>query len=150
MLWLPFVPARIGVIGKAYLNSKIYGQQGEFSSGLGFLANTFFNGVIVYFSTRKENSDRRMWLANYFIGLYFMAFGRNFDQFSRIANYFCGNGLCTYSLLIKSKDFFRKVDFLRYFMCFTFFAFRFYTKSYGQKCFRFAEKIFKRFPRESI
>lgn len=129
MLRLTFVPARIGVIGNAYLNSKIYWQQGEFNSGLGFLANTFFNGLIVYFSTRKENSDRRMWLANYFIGLYFMAFGRNFDQFARIANYYyiCGNGLCAYNLLIKSKDFFRKVDFMRYFMCFMFLALQFYS-----------------------
>lgn len=129
VLRLPFVPARIGVIGNAYLNSKIYGQQVKFNSGLGFLANTFFNGLIVYFSTRKENSGRRIWLVNYFIGLYFMAFGRNFDQFARIANYYyiCGNGLCAYNLLIKSKGFFRKVDFLRYFMCFMFFALQFYS-----------------------
>lgn len=125
---LPFLPERISVIGNAYLNSKIYGQQGQFGSGLGFIARYTFIGCIILFYSiiKKEKSEKNYYILNFFIALVFQAMGRNFDQFSRIANYYliCGGGLCAYNLLIESKTFFKKIDIARIVFCifFLFFA----------------------------
>lgn len=54
---LGFVPERIRTIGNAYLNSKIYGQQAEFGTGLGFLVRygfIFFDAVFLFHSERKK------------------------------------------------------------------------------------------------
>lgn len=128
---LPFIPSRIVVIGSKYLASTIYGQQGQFSSGLGFLLNSFFNAFIVFMFCINKRKENNSYFVNYLIALYFLAFGRNFDQFSRLSNYYfiCGNGLCAYNLLVGNKKFFKKCDFLRYCVCFVFLAFQIYTFS---------------------
>ena len=129
---LPFVPSRIALIGGVYLASKTYGLQTQFGSGLGFLLNMFFIAFIIfmfYINKNNKNKKNNFHFVNFFIALYFLAFGRNFDQFSRIANYYliCGNGLCAYNYLIEGKTFFKKIDFLRYFMLFIFLTFNVYT-----------------------
>ena len=55
--------------------------------------------------------------------------GRNFDQFSRIANYYliCGSGLCAYNLLLDAKKFFRKTEVLKIAMCTVFVLFMLYN-----------------------
>lgn len=126
------VPERIRIIGNAYLNSKIYGQQGQFGSGLGFLVRYGFIALMMFFylliCKRKSFSmkfNTNYYLLNFMIALIFQAMGRNFDQFSRIANYYliCGGGLCAYNLLIDAKEFFKKTEVIKIAICVLFLLF---------------------------
>lgn len=124
---LPFLPERINVIGNAYLNSKIYGQQGQFGTGLGFIVQyTFIACIILFYSIiKKEKPEKNYYILNFFIALVFQAMGRNFDQFSRIANYYliCGGGICAYNLLLDAKTFFKKLEIVKITICVLFLMF---------------------------
>lgn len=126
---LPFVPSRIVSIGISYLNSTIYGQQGQFNSGLGFLTNIFFIIYMLITFCRKDCKKEEFYMCNFFVGLFFYAMGRNFDQFSRLANYYmiCGCGLCGYNLIIGNRSFFKQLDFIRVMISFLFIMFEVYT-----------------------
>ena len=122
---IPFIPLRIKTIGLNYLSSPVFGQQSQFNSGLGFLANTCFIFYIVFIYSRKGCKKKAFYMANFFVGLFFVAMGRNLDQFARIANYYmiCGCGLCGYNLIIGNKQLFRNCEFIRitFFLLFIFF-----------------------------
>lgn len=128
---LSIVPERIRIIGNSYLNSKIYGQQGQFGSGLGFLVRYAFIALMIFFYKliSKKSDTGNYYFLNFFIALIFQAMGRNFDQFSRIANYYliCGGGLCAYNLLLDAKKFFRKTEVLKIAMCAVFVLFMLYN-----------------------
>lgn len=119
---ISFAPERIRVIGNLYLNSTIFGQQGQFNTGLGFIARYLFIALMIFFYAleRKRNLKyKNFYFLNFFIALIFQAMGRNFDQFGRIANYYliCGGGVCAYNLLVDCKSFFKKTDVARFGMC---------------------------------
>lgn len=112
-----FVPERIVRIGTFYLSSKLYGQKKE---GVSFLVNYVFVFLMLFFYFTQQRERDRYFLMNFFIGFLFQAMGRNFDQFSRIANYYliCGGGLCAYNLLIDcNKTFFKKIGVGKVFLC---------------------------------
>ncbi|MBD5442456.1 MAG: EpsG family protein [Treponema sp.] len=124
-----FVPERIQTIGNAYLNSKIYGQQAKFGTGLGFLVRYGFISLMLFFYFIQKEKKSSYFLLNFLIALLFQAMGRNFDQFGRIANYYliCGGGLCAYNLLIDCKSFFKKFGVIKLLMCTIFVLFTMYS-----------------------
>ena len=113
---LSFIPERIAGIMKSYMNSSIYGQQGQYSTGLGLLCRYVFYFAFIFLWSLKDKDERKKYhLTNFLIAVYFTSLGRNFDQFSRIANYYfiCGNGLSLYNTLPSSIKFFKKLDMTR-------------------------------------
>lgn len=113
---LSFIPERIAGIMKSYMNSSIYGQQGQYSTGLGLLCRYVFYFVFIFLWSLKGKDERKKYhLTNFLIAVYFTSLGRNFDQFSRIANYYfiCGSGLSLYNTLPSSITFFKKLDVTR-------------------------------------
>lgn len=110
---LSFLPKRIADILNSYMNSKKYGQQAQFSSGLGLLARYVFYFAFVFLWSLKDKDGRKKYhLTNFLIAVYFTSLGRNFDQFGRIANYYfiCGNGLSLYNTLPSCIKFFKRLD----------------------------------------
>ena len=113
---LSFLPKRIAGIMNAYMNSKEYGQQGQYSTGFGLLCRYVFYFAFIFLWSLKDKDERKKYhLTNFLIAVYFTSLGRNFDQFSRIANYYfiCGNGLSLYNTLPSSIKFFKKLDVTR-------------------------------------
>lgn len=113
---LSFLPKRIADIMNMYMHSEKYGQQGQFSSGLGLFARYVFYFMFVFLWSLKNKDERKKYhLANFLIAVYFTSLGRNFDQFERIANYYfiCGNGLSLYNTLPSSIKFFKRIDVTR-------------------------------------
>ena len=138
---LPFMPPRLSAILNGYLNSKKYGQQVQFGTGLGFMLRYAFFAIMIFFYSKKTQAEKsRFFLLNFMIGVLLNAMSRNFDQFGRVAKYFlvCGNGMCAYGLLIDCKQFFKKLDILRVLMCLLFFALQLFTFVKGW----YAEKEF--------
>ena len=129
ILEIPFMPSRIKNIGNGYLNSSIYGQQIQFSSGIGFWIKNFFIIFILIFYCQKNGADTKYYMCNFLIALLLQSLGRNFDQFSRIAYYYliCGGGICAYNLLIDSKAFFKGLPYLRIIFCVLFLLFNVYN-----------------------
>ena len=114
---LSFIPERIARIMKSYMNSDIYGQQGQYSTGLGLLCRYVFYFVFTFLWMLKNKDERKKYhITNFLIAVYFTSLGRNFDQFSRIANYYfiCGKGLSLYNTLPSSIKFFKKLDVTRF------------------------------------
>lgn len=114
---LSFIPERIARIMKSYMNSDIYGQQGQYSTGLGLLCRYVFYFVFAFLWMLKNKDERKKYhITNFLIAVYFTSLGRNFDQFSRIANYYfiCGKGLSLYNTLPSSIKFFKKLDVTRF------------------------------------
>lgn len=113
---LSFIPERIARIMKSYMNSDIYGQQGQYSTGLGLLCRYVFYFVFAFLWMLKNKDERKKYhITNFLVAVYFTSLGRNFDQFSRIANYYfiCGNGLSLYNILPFSVKFFKNLDMVR-------------------------------------
>ena len=132
IMYLPFIPKRLSVILQRYFYSKTEGQFSEFSSGLGFWGRyLFYFAIATLFLLRKKVPEQKYFFLNFLIAVILQAMGRNFDQFSRVANYYliCGSGLCAYNIFPDSKSFFKKVSNLRLFFCFIFLCFTFLTFS---------------------
>lgn len=116
---LSFIPERIASLLNRYMHSEKYGQQAEYSSGLGLIVRYGFYFICIFLWGLKDKDARKKYhFPNFLIAVYFLSLGRNFDQFGRIANYYfiCGNGLSFYDVMPSSIKFFRKVDFGRLFL----------------------------------
>lgn len=126
---LPFVPERITFILARYIMRLNVAKFS--SSGLGILGRYIFIAICLILYVCKNDKNRNYFFLNFLIGVIFNAMGQNFTEISRIANYYfiCGGGIYAYNLLIDSRSFFRKLDFLRYTLCVFFMVFNFMTFS---------------------
>lgn len=129
------VPKKINGLVYAYTSSNDYGKQVEFGSGLGMLVSySFYFLVIIFYCflpcDKRKRPFKNYYLLNFLLGLLFDSMGRNFDQFSRVTNYYwiCGYGLVSFELIPSAKKFFRKLDFLRIFTVLMLCSWFFYTR----------------------
>lgn len=124
---LPFIPARIAFLLIRYTERLAVARFS--SSGLGILGRYAFIALIVLIYVFKKDKKQTFFFFNFLIAVIFNAMGQNFQEFSRIANYYfiCGGGLYSYNLLIDSKIFFKKIDCIRYFVCVSFIVFNLLT-----------------------
>lgn len=125
--YLPFIPKRVASILQRYLTSKTEGQSIELASGLGYWGKYIFYIAILLLYAMKNDKCKSYFILNFLIGILFKALGKNFDAFSRIANYYwiCGGGLFAYNILFTNNIFFKRTKELQVILCLIFILFHF-------------------------
>jgi len=116
----PLVSQRLKDLVYIYIQNGIYGKKNQFSSGLGVIVKYIFIFFIVYlYYKNKYDRKNDAFLLNFLIGVLLIAIGRNISVLNRLSNYYfiCGTGLCSYNLLIESKSFFKRLNFIRISIC---------------------------------